>query len=351
MRGDSAEDEIERHQSVLLGRGVEEAEYGVAADKTPPIGDEAGVSSSKEEEIQLHEGEEREEREPGQGVEESLTSFVVNESLPFTESQAGGQRGPEEHIAGESARDVQLQIHETPPVGDEAGESSSKGEEIHSHEDEERKDGVLGQADEGSQGSFPANESLPFTGAPAGDPQNGESARDGQLESRQRHDQESATEQEEVLGHTADAMRDEIPRNIHGTVGDSRAGVSGQDLEVQIVQRRESDMETAVKMVKAVEEDAKAIAASLSQLFSSLQSALSEVTGSSIEHMRCHSEAAGLLQDASIDAASKGNKFINACLRLNEEMKSMGSLAAQLKTLRQVVDQFEYHASRSIPRI
>jgi hypothetical protein len=107
----------------------------------------------------------------------------------------------------------------------------------------------------------------------------------------------------------------------------------------------------AVKMVKAVEQDAAAVAGSLATLFSSLQSALSEVTGSSIEHMRCHSEAAGLLQDASIDAAAKGQRFINACLRLNEEMKAMGSLAAQLKTLRQVVDQFEYHASRSLPRL
>lgn len=112
-----------------------------------------------------------------------------------------------------------------------------------------------------------------------------------------------------------------------------------------------SDIATAVKLVKAVEDDAKAVAGSLVGLFSSLQSALSEVTGSSVDHMKCHSEAAGLLQDASIDAAAKGQRFINACLRLNEEMKSVGNLAAQLKALRQVVDQFEYHASRSLPRL
>lgn len=145
------------------------------------------------------------------------------------------------------------------------------------------------------------------------------------------------------------SMVERIPRYVSG-IGTS------EDIHVHRTgtarsEGRESEIAMAVKMVKAVEEDATAVAGSLAGLFSSLQSALSEVTGSSIEHMRCHSEAAGLLQDASIDAASKGQRFINACLRLNEEMKSVGSLAAQLKILRQVVDQFEYHASRSLPRL
>lgn len=142
------------------------------------------------------------------------------------------------------------------------------------------------------------------------------------------------------------AMVERIPRYVsgRGTGEDINAGTARAE-------GRESDIAMAVRMVKAVEEDAVAVAGSLAGLFSSLQSALSEVTGSSIEHMRCHSEAAGVLQDASIDAASKGQRFINACLRLNGEMKSVGSLAAQLKILRQVVDQFEYHASRSLPRL
>jgi hypothetical protein len=140
---------------------------------------------------------------------------------------------------------------------------------------------------------------------------------------------------------------EQIPRHVAA----SEASTSAHTTTPARSEGRESDVAMAVKMVKAVEQDAAAVAGSLATLFSSLQSALSEVTGSSIEHMRCHSEAAGLLQDASIDAAAKGQRFINACLRLNEEMKAMGSLAAQLKTLRQVVDQFEYHASRSLPRL
>lgn len=144
------------------------------------------------------------------------------------------------------------------------------------------------------------------------------------------------------------SMVERIPRHVP-TTGSSEGSSSAHTTTRS--EGRESDIAMAVKMVKAVEDDASAVAGSLATLFSSLQSALSEVTGSSIEHMRCHSEAAGLLQDASIDAAAKGQRFINACLRLNEEMKSTGSLAAQLKTLRQVVDQFEYHASRSLPRL
>lgn len=116
-------------------------------------------------------------------------------------------------------------------------------------------------------------------------------------------------------------------------------------------QTRQSDIEMAVKMVKAVEDDARAVAGSLSMLFSTLQAGLTPVTESSVQHMQCYSEAAGLLQDAAIDAATKGNRFVNACLRLNEEMKGVGNLAAQLKNLRQVVDQFEYHISRILPRM
>ena len=157
---------------------------------------------------------------------------------------------------------------------------------------------------------------------------------------------ERRSDQSKDKDSARDSIEGSIPRHVHG-----RAGNDGGDGRAHMAEARESDLGMAVKMVKAVEEDAKAVAGSLAMLFSSLQSALSEVTGSSIEHMRCHSDAAGLLQDASIDAATKGNRFINACLRLNEEMKSMAALANQLKTLRQVVDQFEYHASRTLPRI
>ncbi|KAI5327543.1 hypothetical protein L3X38_026939 [Prunus dulcis] len=35
-----------------------------------------------------------------------------------------------------------------------------------------------------------------------------------------------------------------------------------------------------------------------------------------------------------VDSATKGNRYINSCLRLNEEMKGIDSLALQLKILR-----------------
>ncbi|XP_031503532.1 uncharacterized protein LOC116266448 isoform X2 [Nymphaea colorata] len=73
-----------------------------------------------------------------------------------------------------------------------------------------------------------------------------------------------------------------------------------------------------VAMVKSfadLEKEAIAIAESFTSLFSSLRSDLSEVTGASVEHMRCFNDAAGRVQEAALDAATKGNHFINSCLR------------------------------------
>lgn len=148
-------------------------------------------------------------------------------------------------------------------------------------------------------------------------------------------------------GGDEEAVRREIPGGEAGREHDDDVWEVG----VHRGQTRQSDIEMAVKMVKAVEDDARAVAGSLSMLFSTLQAGLTPVTESSVQHMQCYSEAAGLLQDAAIDAATKGNRFVNACLRLNEEMKGVGNLAAQLKNLRQVVDQFEYHISRILPRM
>ncbi len=61
-------------------------------------------------------------------------------------------------------------------------------------------------------------------------------------------------------------------------------------------QTREGDIEMAVKMVKAVEEKARAVARSLSLLFSLLQAGLTPVKESLLQHMLCYSKAAGLLQ-------------------------------------------------------
>lgn len=49
---------------------------------------------------------------------------------------------------------------------------------------------------------------------------------------------------------------------------------------------------------------------------------------SSIEHMHYFNE--GRLQESAPDAATKGNRFLNSCLRLKQEPKGIENLAIQL---------------------
>ncbi|KFK28892.1 hypothetical protein AALP_AA7G061700 [Arabis alpina] len=93
-----------------------------------------------------------------------------------------------------------------------------------------------------------------------------------------------------------------------------------------------------LRTLATVEKDSQAIAESFSSLFVSLRSTLSEATGSSVDHMSCFGDAAGRLQETALDAATKGNRYINSCLRLNEEIKGVENLAARLKHLRRNVD-------------
>ncbi|KAG6636783.1 uncharacterized protein LOC122282878 [Carya illinoinensis] len=95
------------------------------------------------------------------------------------------------------------------------------------------------------------------------------------------------------------------------------------------------------RALEVVERDSVAIAESFTSLFASLRLALSEVTSGSVDHMHCFSDAAGRLQESVLDAATKGNRYINSCLRLNEEMKGIDSLAIQLKILRRNVDALD----------
>ncbi|CAL5062766.1 unnamed protein product [Urochloa decumbens] len=82
--------------------------------------------------------------------------------------------------------------------------------------------------------------------------------------------------------------------------------------------------------MQAVERDAAAIAESYASLFASLRVALSNVTSTSAENIECLGDVVGRLQESALEASSKGNKYINSCLRLNEEMRGMESLAMQL---------------------
>ncbi|KAJ6825399.1 uncharacterized protein M6B38_375950 [Iris pallida] len=90
--------------------------------------------------------------------------------------------------------------------------------------------------------------------------------------------------------------------------------------------------------LEIVERDSAAIADSYASLFSSLRLALSQVTSTSLENMECFNDIVGSVQESALDAATKGNRYINSCLRLNEELKGMESLSMQLKTLRKNVD-------------
>eukprot|EP00271_Cylindrocystis_brebissonii_P010830 TRINITY_DN27249_c0_g1_i1.p1 TRINITY_DN27249_c0_g1~~TRINITY_DN27249_c0_g1_i1.p1 ORF type:complete len:107 (+),score=17.36 TRINITY_DN27249_c0_g1_i1:538-858(+) len=103
-------------------------------------------------------------------------------------------------------------------------------------------------------------------------------------------------------------------------------------------------------VLNTLETDAIAVAEDLTKMIEELRKGLAEATANSVEHMQCHSEVAGELQTATLEAASRGNRFVNECLRLNEEMRDVGQVAARIKVLRQRLDQFEAQASRYLPR-
>ncbi|XP_054809250.1 uncharacterized protein LOC129311191 isoform X2 [Prosopis cineraria] len=81
------------------------------------------------------------------------------------------------------------------------------------------------------------------------------------------------------------------------------------------------------RAIQVVERDSLAIAESFVSLFDSLRLALSEVTGSSVDHMQCFCDATGRLQESGrdpcevglseislLEATTKGNRYINSCL-------------------------------------
>ncbi|CAN7051587.1 unnamed protein product [Brassica oleracea var. botrytis] len=65
----------------------------------------------------------------------------------------------------------------------------------------------------------------------------------------------------------------------------------------------------------------------------SLSCPWTDATGSSVDHMTCFGDAAGRLQETALDASTKGNRYINSCLRLNEEIKGVDTLAARLRNM------------------
>ncbi|XP_068646689.1 uncharacterized protein [Aristolochia californica] len=103
-----------------------------------------------------------------------------------------------------------------------------------------------------------------------------------------------------------------------------------------------------LEALEIVERDSVAIAESFNSLFSSLRFALSEVTGTSVEHMHCFLDAVGHLQESALDAATKGNHYISSSLRLNQEMKGIENLAMQLKVLRRSVDSLDSSINQNL---
>ncbi|EFJ10707.1 hypothetical protein SELMODRAFT_426939 [Selaginella moellendorffii] len=85
--------------------------------------------------------------------------------------------------------------------------------------------------------------------------------------------------------------------------------------EIQPVFDSTADVRRATQLLQAVEDEARDAAGSFCSLVASLREAMSEVTGSTRDHLACYNNAAGSLQNGCIDAATKGNKFVNSCLR------------------------------------
>ncbi|XP_059276172.1 uncharacterized protein LOC132030526 [Lycium ferocissimum] len=119
-------------------------------------------------------------------------------------------------------------------------------------------------------------------------------------------------------------------------------------------ERNAEESETSVngkeilKAIEIVERDSMAIANSYTCLFASLRSTLSQVTSTSVDHMNCFGDAAGRVQECALDAATKGNHYINSCLRLNEEMRGIDNLATQLKIIRRNVDALDSAVNRLV---
>ncbi|KAF5935390.1 hypothetical protein HYC85_026519 [Camellia sinensis] len=148
---------------------------------------------------------------------------------------------------------------------------------------------------------------------------------------------EAEANQEPTLQQNSQLDEEEEEEDVEDKVGGDEIGIS---------KSTSLDQKEILSALEVVERDSVAIADSFTSLFASLRLALSEVTSTSVDHMRCFSDAAGRLQECALDAATKGNRYINSCLRLNEEIKGMDSLATQLKILRKNVDTLDSAVNR-----
>ncbi|CAJ2676577.1 unnamed protein product [Trifolium pratense] len=115
-----------------------------------------------------------------------------------------------------------------------------------------------------------------------------------------------------------------------GDTVEEEPNFSESESETLIFNNNNNNHRELLKAIEVVERDSFAIAQSFTSVFASLRLSLSQSTDTSLHHIQCFTDAAGHLQESVLDAATKGNRYINSCLKLNEEMKSIDSLASQL---------------------
>ncbi|KAI3792429.1 hypothetical protein L2E82_06309 [Cichorium intybus] len=145
----------------------------------------------------------------------------------------------------------------------------------------------------------------------------------------------------ETLDHNHQICQEQDEDHHHSLDGNSDTSI--RETEDPLLSSTSSpiNQKEILRAVEVVERDSLAIADSFSSLFASLRIALSEVSSRSVDHVQCFSDAAGRLQESALDTATKGNLYINSCLRLNEEMRGIDNLAMQLKVLRRNVDALD----------
>lgn len=134
---------------------------------------------------------------------------------------------------------------------------------------------------------------------------------------------------------------------MEGEVEDQRVSIENPSMAAEPIEDSNSfNKMDLFKALEVMERDSLAIADSYTSLFASLRLALSEATSNSADHIQCFSDATGKLQESAIEAATRGNHFIHSCIRLNEEMKGIDSLASRLKMLKKNVDALDSAVNR-----
>ncbi|GJP73365.1 hypothetical protein CLOP_g4090 [Closterium sp. NIES-67] len=105
-----------------------------------------------------------------------------------------------------------------------------------------------------------------------------------------------------------------------------------------------------LEVLNDAERSALGAADAVNSLLDALRAHLKEVTSNTVAHVELERDASKQLQGAAMEAANRGMRFINACMRMNEEMQQLPQLTAQVKELGRKVDEFESQLNRLVPR-